>query len=456
MKGSELPNIILIIMDSVAAKWCSAYGHVRQTTPGLERLAGEGVLYQHCFAPASWTLPSHTSLFTGLYPGQHLCNNPQEFAYPGNYHTLPEILRQAGYRTIGISSNYAISRGCNFNFGFDEYYDMDTLFNCDRYSQMRQFLKSSRNHIHSDLQEIKLIFRTSMENRYYSYPFKHLLDRIYRKLCGDVIIKSRYATERALCLCKRLIKKYRGSPFFIFINFMETHAAYNPPRRYRTRWVEDLNGATPTQLLYEQEIAYLDDRLFHLYSFLGRTGLKDRTLWAVTADHGEGFGEHGVFSHNFSVYNELIHIPLIVKYPKDLGLTGESDQVVQLHDLFSTILELADVPLPAPESSQSLLGPPRDFALVENLDTLRLAHLKLGPDFQPRDFMQPCLALVDTGLHKLITWADGHRELYDLKRDYGEAANLIDHPEYQRRAASLQQTLAEVAAPFPDRRISCP
>jgi len=442
------PNIILIIMDSVGAKRCSAYGHYRETTPGLARIAAEGLLYRHCFAPAPWTLPSHVSLFSGLYPAQHGCINA-EGEFPGNYYVLPKILQQAGYRTLGISSNLAISRRYNFHTGFDYFLEMETLFNTDRHQELRQSIRSRMDSLRGNLDEVRLIFQTAFENKYYSYPFKHLVDRIYRQYWGNILKKSYHATERSLCLAKKFIKQNRRGPFFIFINFMECHVTYNPPPRFRNALTMGEKEDTPLQLLYEQEIAYLDDRLFNLYTFIEHLGLKDDTMFIVTADHGEGFGEHGHQGHFFCIYNEQIHIPLIIKYPAALNLTGESTHLVQLHDLFATLLEITGAPLPAPESSRSLLDPGRDFALVENLDTSFLVR-RLSSRTRPPDYTQPCISLIDAELHKLIKWTDGRRELYNLKEDYGETTNLLEDPAYQAQALSLQQQLAEVSVPLPE------
>jgi arylsulfatase A-like enzyme len=444
---ADLPHIILIVMDSVGAKRCSAYGHHRDTTPGLRRLAAEGVLYKHCFAPGAWTLPSHISLFSGLYPGQH-GGQSLDLVYPGNYYLLPEILREMGYRTLGLSSNYLISRDCNFQHGFDEFYEMDTLFNSERYYRMRKRVKSLKKTIKGDLEEINLILKLSWQEHYPAYPVQHLLDRVYRKLRGDLINKSCYATERSFGLAKKLLKKYRNRPLFLFFNFMEAHARYNPPEKFRRR----LTGAqedSPDELLYEQEIAFLDERLLDFYQFLERQGLKDKTLFIVTADHGEGFGEHGIWGHIFCLYNELIHIPLIVKYPANRGQRGESAQLVQLHDLFATIMEIIQAPFPVPESSRSLLGPGRDLALAENLDTsFGRARDKQPAGFQNPENLRPCRCIIDRELHKLIEWPEGRLELFDLKKDYQEKDNLAADPASQTWGGYLKGKLEELLGPF--------
>jgi arylsulfatase A-like enzyme len=150
----------------------------------------------------------------------------------------------------------------------------------------------------------------------------------------------------------------------------------------------------------------------------------------------------------------LTHIPLIVKYPAFAGLGGEEARVVQLHDLFATILDLLNCPLPVPVSSTSLLDSPRPYAFAELADSTLSIHLnalkRADPDFIPEtDLMQACQGIVDQGLHKLIRWADGRQELYDLKQDYGEVDNLINDPLWGGVRADLASHLTEELGPGP-------
>lgn len=444
----KLPHIVLIIMDSVAARRCSLYGHSRETTPGLARLAAEAMVYEHCFASSTWTLPSHVSLFSGLYPSWHGCTTGN-LLYPGNYYPLPEILRSLGYHTVGISSNYLISRAAHFDHGFVEFHEMDTLFNENRYWRMRQEIKQEKENISGTLQEIFLIFHKSWNKNYYSYPFLHLTDRIYRKFRGDVINKCYYASRRSVHIAKKVFHRHRDQRIFLFFNFMQAHTNYNPPPGFRHLLARHAGEAPENELLYEQEIAFLDHLIYDFYHFLKEQGLAEETLFIVTADHGEGFGEHVCTGHVFCVYNEIIHIPLLVKFPAAVSLTGTSPRLTQLHDVFATVLETVGAPLPVPESSVSLLGPPRELALVENLDVAATVkyHEKRGNPILPH--MQPCRAAIDRELVKLIQWADGRRELYDLKRDPGETTDLAHHPDWQTRLLALEQEITARLGPFP-------
>ncbi len=467
----KLPNIILIIMDAVSAKRCSLYGHTRPTTPGLVRFAAAASVYRHCFAPAGWTLPSHVSLFTGLFPSQHEANT-LDFIYPGQYYTLPEVLKESGYSTLAISSNLLISRQTNLNFGFDEFHGMETLYNTDRYYDMRENIRALKPQIRNDLKEAVLILQQSWRKKYPLYPVQHVLDRLYRKYRGSIGKYSSPATAMTFRLAQKLVKKPRKFPVFLFINVMEAHSKYNPPRRFLTTidrnqlkesplnkiWPDEFYFKPPElpyekellKQLYDLEITYLDEVLSDFMLFLRKAGLEDDTLLIITADHGESLGEHGIWGHNFGLYNELIHVPLLIKYPRSFGLKGDEAQIVQLHDLFATLVEVSRAPYPVPPTSNSLLSQRRSWALAERPDTsFHLAGLRrIQHNFPRREFMQPCRGVINDDLFKLMEWADGSLGLYDLKTDYGEERNLVLHPEFQELRRVLQQNLKENLGEF--------
>jgi arylsulfatase A-like enzyme len=467
----KLPHIILIVMDTVAAKHCSLYGRERVTTPGLARFASDAVVYRHCFAPAAWTLPSHISLFTGLLPSQHGGNN-MDFIYPGQYYTLPEVLKESGYTTLAISSNLFISRQTKLNFGFDEFYSMQSLYNTERYCSMRETIKALKPKNQNNLKEAGLIIQQSLNRKYLLYPLKHAMDRIYRKYWGDVGKYSSPATTRTFRLAQKILKKNQNSPVFLFINVMEAHSKFNPPRRFLTAldrkqlkksplnqmWPDDLYFK-PFDLPYEQElfrklydleITYLDEMLADFIDFLRIEGLQDDTLLIITADHGESLGEHGIWGHIFGLFNELIHVPLLIKYPRSFGLKGDQTQLVQLHDLFATLVEVSRAPYPVPLTSVSLLSQRRPRAFAEHVDlSLPLAGMmRVQRNFPRQEFMQPCRCVINDELFKLIEWADGSLGLYDLKTDYGEERNLLLQPQFQDLGRTLQQNLREHLGEF--------
>ncbi len=462
--GNKLPNIVVIVMDAAGAKRCSAYGHPRETTPGLSRIAQEGALYKYCFAPAPWTIPSHASLFSGLYASQHGCDE-KSLLLPENIYSLPELLRQQGYRTVAISCNGLVT----FRQGFDVFYEMDTVFFSEAYHAARIELMFEKKKIPSEFGRLKYLLQYIWQHKCFQFPVVNVLDRLYRKYFVNIFEKSYLATKRSFDLCKYLLNKHKNKqPLFIFVNVMDTHWKYNPPPEFhkftgltkqerqeilRTDPFEYyVHGIPPEHLallplLYEEALAYLDGKVWELYGALKAMGVLENTVFAVTADHGEILGEHGLWGHHFSVYNEMINIPLIVRYPPYLDNVGEHAGLVQLNDLFATIMEITDLPIPPPDSSVSLLSGSRDFALAEHFNPWLTIDgcRRRDPDFKPRHSMQPCRAVIDTELFKLLEWLDGSLALYDLKQDFWEETNLADRQEHQPRVQALKAKLGEIS-----------
>lgn len=466
----KLPNIILIIMDSAAAKHSSLYRYHRKTTPCLERIAEEGVLHRRCFSPAFWTLPSHASLFTGLYPSEHGCDGGNK-KFTANHYSIVEILKSLGYKTIGITSNPLVSQHTGFNRGFDEFHEMWLLLNSNKLLHARNLIKESKEKVKGELNRFINLLKISKAQRNYLIPFKLLINQAYSKLRGvEYIIhkSSTHATLRALRLSKRIINKTQQTPIFLFINFMQTHNDFNPPRKF-DRFMKihpelkkeimkkdeydhyafsmhDDKTLEALNALYDGEMLFLDSVIFDLYSFLKERNILDNIILIITSDHGELIGEHGHVGHQFSLYNELLHVPLIIKYPGDFGLKKEVDEIVQTHDIFSTISEVVESPFPIPESSVSLLSSHREFALSQSLDVrFKIeACKKRNPSFKKKDFMQPQISVITKDMLKLIRGADGSIELYDLNKDLYETKNLINLIDYAGEKQKIESLLSNV------------
>jgi arylsulfatase A-like enzyme len=466
MTPDPLPHIILVVLDTAGARRCSVYGHERPTTPGLEAIAREGTLYRSCFATAPWTIPSHLSLFGGLYPTEFGLDD-HTAQVPDLFRTLPEVLSQMGYHTVGISCNGLVGR----QRGFDVFYEMDTRIFSEGYHRDKHNTQFIRQTTDKELGRLWLFLKYIFQNRRFGFPFQNIYERLYKKYWVDLYENTAGATARSFQLAKYLLNKYQGRrPLFLFLNLMETHWKYNPPPAYNNIitispkdrrelyqydhqdfYIQNLPAELMDKiyLLYEQGLYYVDDKLFDFYRFLGDQGLKDHTFLLVTSDHGEALGEHGLWGHMFGLYNEILHIPLVVKYPRGLAAAGESRRLAQLSDLFATILEVVDAPVPLPESSRSLLSADREFAFAEHFHNVGLEAIrKRVPDFHPLPFMQPCRCVIDREFFKLIEYADGRLELYDLNRDFGESHDLSGVPDAAPRAAALRQALRDRLGPF--------
>jgi arylsulfatase A-like enzyme len=473
MNQPQLPPIILLLLDSAGANRFSLYGYERPTTPQLERLAPEATVYRYCFVPGTWTIPSHNSLLTGLYPQEHGCNTSFDRLSPEML-TLPEILQEQGYRTLAISSNLIVSRETGLDRGFQEFYETTNLFQDPDFleAKARYQMAKRQARFTSNWMRTKVIAKIMWENKNATYPVKKVLDRLYYRYLGDVYKSSYFVTRRSMWLTKKLIKKYKNAPFFLFINLMETHWNYaapppfnklfqepDPKERQRLTDEKIISRAYEADLTLrrersefwglcqDQEIAYTDSVIGQLKDFLVQQGLWDRALFIVTSDHGEALGEHGLFGHGFSVYNELVHIPLIVKYPRDYGLTGDYRQLAQLHDLFATLCQVADSPRPVPLSSKSLLDETRDLALAAYLeDPPGLQRLERRGQKLHLPSMLPGNALIRPDLWKLIRWQDGSEELYDLNQDFGEARDLSGSAPVAARQQEMGRQLDELLA----------
>lgn len=428
------------------------------------------VVYDRCFSPASWTIPSHASFFTGLYPREHNVGN-EDVCLPDNLYCLAEILKYMGYATYGVTSNGLVSSSLNFHRGFDEFHEMWHLFNSKDFFEINRDFLAAKKDVKSELGRFFMLLRLSSSHRDYAFLLKKFIDSIYRRRNGirGVVRKSAHSTRRTINTAKKIVNvRNAQSPFFLFLNIMETHNQYNPPPKFsafkkisprkRHNALKEydwhhyaLSPFTPEtfeilNILYDGEVLFLDSVLWDFYSFLKNKGILDNTVLIIASDHGELLGERGLLNHMFTLYNELLHVPLLIKFPKDFVPGGRRDVLVQLHDIFATIADMAGSPLPMPDSSHSLLSSaPRKIAYSQLLscDHVVRRFLHKNPSFVPQAFMQPQSSLITDDMMKLIKRADGHAELYDLKRDLYETRDLSENATYAQQKETLLQLLGK-------------
>lgn len=463
----KLPNIILIVMDTVGAKHMSLYGYHRKTTPNLERIAEECTLYTRCFAPSCWTIPSHASMFTGLYPSQH-------GAYEGtnilneNVQHLATVLKMMGYHTWGISSNGLVSPDSGLcrdfdyflNFGANYYEHWINSHFSDLTSDKNNVLSLELQRSSSSKEKLNILLKYIYDNRNVSIPFKiirkNIKYRIYKQwrnfINADPLKKSSIYSEKTVSVADDIVSHYiseNSQPFFLFINLMEAHDLYRPPLRWRqfSKWNEKqkkgiyssyclaLNNNIDKLLnvycnLYDDEIYYLDNIIKRIYDINDLYLKSENTIFIITSDHGEHLGEKGYYGHLFSLYNELIWVPLIIKYPKDVNKKGIDGRLVSLNDIYSTVLDLVESPLPHPASSISLIGTQHRELLVsqhifpeffksliywkENFSNSR------GENFSPSVFS----VITVSGL-KIIESRDGSLQIFNLSKDPDEKNDLL-------------------------------
>jgi arylsulfatase A-like enzyme len=426
------PPVILISLDTLRADRLGVYGYDKPTTPNLAAVAAGAKLYTNAHATSPWTLPSHASMFTGLYPFEHGCHRydhggpirdpdmPREEIHALNaalmeassldpsFLTLAEVMAGNGYRTGAVIANPSyLSEKYRLDQGFETY----------------------------DIHE------------------------------GG----AREINELAL----QWLDGKQDKPFFLFLNYMDTHLPYACHAREgfpdvgtqkdANRVVTGLRKVTvnddPQQIaarvrrmswMYDVSLANLDEQLGALFDRLRELDLFDRSLIIVTSDHGEFLGEHELIEHGQDVYEPVLGIPLIVKAPGQTA--GETDgDVISLTHVPGLVLGAAHLPdLPEGIDKLSSHWPRRD-AIAEN----RLFGKNPPTDirFRTTKCVRRVIYFED---YKYIESSDGRHELYDLARDPGELDNLIDR-EGEAKAA-LAELLARhtsaggpVAAPaFPE------
>lgn len=401
------PNVILIVIDALRADHLGAYGYSRRTSPAIDRLAKQGVLFENAVAQSNWTLPSVASIMTSLYPSAHGADGfPQVPDWwdklqrndlvlsPGqrldrSKPTLAALLRRHGYLTAGFVAGAFVAPAFGIDNGFDQY--------------------SFRFATWADIDQKNV------------FPW---------------------------------LEKNRGKKFFLYLHPIDVHdpyGMYGMISPYDRRWDPDYRGAfdgsrdvldkinngalrpSPRDVehiaaLYDGGIAFLDVQLGRLVRELRRDGLLDKTLLVITGDHGDGFMEHGHVRHGNTPYDELLKVPLIVRPPGGpRGLRIRTQ--VSLIDIFPTILDWLDLPIPTGIQGRSLRS------------TIRRGY---GPD--KAVFSEPFLPSErrDAAVLRTTDWkmvAAKRDELYDLRKDPAEKDNVA--ARFPRVTSALK---AEIAA----------
>ncbi len=440
MKKNKKPNILLISIDSLRADHLSLYGYRKETSPFLTELAFDGTVYENAFTAANWTGASIASLLTGLYPTCHGYTNKRYYLDNGE-DSIASILRAHGYFTIGFSNNMYLSSKSGLNAGFDDF----------RYRGAPEHKADEPNGVKKEGFVQKIKDRTDLKT-------KNLVKNIVDLFSYEKSLQrddGAHATEVSFA---RWINGHdREKPFFAYIHYQEPHSVYFPPYPYRRRffsggWLQEgdylefdhinyfagKTHFTETQVrhfqeLYDGEIAYLDWRLGRLFQLLKKQRLYNETIVIVTADHGEMFGEHGYFWHAFCLYEPLIRVPLIIRYPDWFTRDDRSLEIVQTNDLVPTLLDGLGIAWKYADDRQGqsfLNGSKRSAALTETfnpelmIDRWRQRNNRLAKE----DFRQYLrdLRAYRTASEKLIVASDGANEFYDLKKDPNETDNLYE------------------------------
>ncbi|MFQ5706559.1 MAG: sulfatase [bacterium] len=401
------PNVLVILIDALRYDHLGCYGYAKPTSPNIDNFARESLVFTNSFSQSNHTKPSIASLFTSLYPSQHHVVRSNRRDAAGNYisdilddsfKTMAEYLQEAGYNTAGFIDQGQLRAYMGFAQGFD-YYD----------------------------------------------TYLGIAPLINQKFIGWLPVN-----------------KYRK--FFAYLHYLDVHAPYTPPAKYidlfglrdkvnyvpaqgkkwikaRENWkkfnddlVEGKIKLTQDDIqelksLYDGEIRALDDELGLLFQKLKKEGVYDNSLIILTADHGEGFMEHGMTGHGNSLYDELLRVPLIMRFPNG-ERRGVVDIPVQAVDLLPTILDF--------------LGQARDANLMGK-SILELMNATDHVSQRPIVSERGSLVAYRIGNYKYI-YDKQHNtgELYDLQSDPGEQHNLSNH-DNNKKALEMQKELKQYA-----------
>ncbi len=451
------PNVLLIVMDTARHDRLSCYGYHRDTTPNIDKIGKEGVVYENAISAAIWTLPSHASIFTGMYLSKHGVTGEHKYL-DDRFDTIAEVLKSQGYRTAAFSNNPYVAKWSNLTQGFDMFWQLKRSKNWWKIEDLNK----------EELERLK----RNLKDRFTSFKMPKTKD------AGAYISN--------LKIIEWLETEYDPEvPFFMFINYIEPHASYEPPGPYDTIYLDD--GITAERVkevtrkinwgrswagyitgkikmrdrdfeilssLYDGELAYLDMRMGELFDYLRQKDILDNTLLIITSDHGEHIGENKMMNHVFYIYDTLLHVPLVIRYPSSFPSGTRIRRQVQLTDIFPTILDVLGISFDGSDELQGYSLIPskldkhaRPFAVAEKLvlpfalDILQKANASF--DISPYLCRRKTIRTED---FKYIWSSDDSEELYNIKNGSGELNNIIEsHPQ---KAEQLRQKLQDWLSSF--------
>ncbi|MHC4478907.1 MAG: sulfatase [Planctomycetota bacterium] len=316
-KACDRPNVLMIAVETLRADHVGCLGYLRNTTPTLDGLAKQGVVFSRAMATSSWTMPTIMSVFTSLYPGLHGMTDWAK-QLPAGTTTLAHVLKANGYITAAFVSNPALDGDCGFDRGFDLYDDFSVRLS------LRSGLFGDSGRISTNIYD--------------------------GALTNDLVNR----------LAINWLQKNHSCRFFMFVFYFDAHHDYIPPPPYDTMFDPNYDGAIdgrgirsqprrstrppPRDLqhiiaLYDGEIRYTDYCISQLLDKFRECQILDRTLVIVFGDHGDEFYEHGSTSHAFTLYNEVLNIPLILSWPGTIAPDQRIDALVGQVDIMPTILD---------------------------------------------------------------------------------------------------------------------
>lgn len=442
------PNVIVLVLDSLRAESMSLYGHPIPTTPRIDALATSGTVYENAISSALWTIPSHASMLSGLYPSQHCITNMQGTRrFNSQLVTLPEALRREGYVTAAFSQNPFFAPSYGLGDGFSAFFETNDPAGNHACAAIGRLVRS----------DIGFLHRTGF-----------FLERLR-------------APQNCLQMILRWMRTHAGRerPVFAFANLLAPHFPWIvPPHilirakafdlRYLSRadyvtltreWEFNSRAATPSKAhlrmwrkLYDAAIMHVDAAVGRFVDHAAGWPGWTNTILVVTSDHGEVLGDYrGIVGHSLTMSDKLIRVPIVVRHP-DRNEGDRVSGVVQTVDLYRTILDWTGTSLNAVPSAQtempSLDTPLHGRTAVTEEDYTDgfdvLSRLKTLNPALDDDFYPWAQKSVRSRSHKYVAYETGPGEFYDLSVDPHERCNLIASVDSEQLVPlrELQRALA--------------
>lgn len=382
----KIQNVLIISIDTCRPDFLGCYGYPLKTTPNIDALASEGVLFEKAISPIPFTLPAHCSMLTGMIPPFHKVLDNTYYNLDEEKTTLAEILKDKGFSTGGFISTFVIKSIFGLAQGFDKY---DDEFSNDRNTM------------------------------------------------GLVERRAKETTDRAL----KWLEKNKDKNNFLFVHYFDPHFTYDAPEPFASRFPYakmpgNLRTREPGEYIsfYAGEIAYVDYNIGRIIGKLKQLGIYESTLICVTSDHGESLGQHNEATHGYFVYDATIRVPLVMKIPGGKkGIRVKS--LVGLVDIVPTICSVLGI-----ELSHEIQG--KDLtSYIKDPDSQPYADRHLYcQSLEPTKYdANPLLGIVTDRYKYILT---KNSELYDLYENPVEIRNLIK--EQPNRARLMQDSLLQI------------
>lgn len=476
------PDILLLVVDTQRRDRLSSYGYARETSPNIDAIAADAMLFRRAISAAQWTIPSHASMFTGRYPSEHHTYQTA-VSLPQTLPTLAERLRDSGYHTVAFCNNPLVGAVNNgLRRGFQSFLNYSGLLTSRPnqagsehntfFDQYRQWFK---HRLSDGLNFAQDIFARS--DTLFAFSLTPMMVPLWQ-----TALSFKGNTTKSLRDAAQFLVGRQGlpddQPIFCFINLMGVHMPYHPATRHMDRFAPAIRHSHAAQRFlrhfntdvfgwfapsmagldeerqdlissaYDAEVATQDEAIGEFFDQLRIHRRLDEIFLIVCSDHGEMLGERQFVGHSTAVaYNEITRVPLLIRDPAgDLERGGTNDRVVSTRRIFHTVLTAAGLASDAEAqltlANASQPDPEHDLCFSEAFPVHNVVRLieQRGKREQLAPFLvdQPRRVVWDRN-YKLILTGDQRTELYDVQEDPREQVDLsaIVPEEVERLRAAL-------------------